>query len=136
MASATARRPGWVTFAAVMTFIAAVGYALVSLTEFANSRWFLTVNGQTYSLFHAHFFWWGLIDAAIAVIAVAAGLSLLRGGFFGLVMGFIGAGFGMIRWMFYIPADPWLALMFVALDLLVIVGLCISLDWFDEVNAV
>ena len=81
MATITARRPGWVTFAAVMTFVAAVSYALVSLTEFANSTWFVTVHGETYNLFSSHFFWWGLFDAGIAVIALAAGVSLLRGGY-------------------------------------------------------
>jgi hypothetical protein len=130
----TGRRPGWVTFAAVMTFVAAVDYAFVALTEFANSHWFVTVNGATYSMFHAHFFWWGIFDTAIAVLAVAAGVSMLRGGYFGLVMGFLGAGFSLLRWMFYIPATPWLALTIIGLDVLVILGLCLSLEWFEQSN--
>ena len=32
----------------------------------------------------------------------------------------------MVRWMFYIPATPWLALTIITLDMLVIVGLCLS----------
>ena len=135
MATLTAaRRPGWVTFAAIMTFLSAVTYGLIALTEFANSRWFVSVNGVTYSLGSSHFFWWGMFDTAIAILAVAAGVSLLRGGFFGLVMGFMGAGISFLRWMFYIPADPWLALTIVGLDILVIIGLCLSLEWFDQVN--
>lgn len=134
MAAVTDRRPGWVTFAAVMTFTVAVWYALVSLTEFANSTWFVTVAGHQYSLFSSHFFWWALFDAGIAALAVIAGLSLLRGGLFGLFMGFAGAGISMIRWMFYIPAAPWLALTIIAIDILIIVGLSISLDWFEEAN--
>jgi hypothetical protein len=134
-AVASTRRPGWVTFAAVMTFIAAISYGPISLTEFANSTWFLTVSGTTYNLFSSHLFWWRMFDAAIAVLALIAAFSLLRGGLFGLIMGFCGAGFSILRWMFYIPAAPWLALMIIALDVLVIAGLCVSIDWFEDRNA-
>jgi hypothetical protein len=65
-------------------------------------------------------------------LAVAAAASLLRGGIFGLMMGFFGAGFSIMQWMFYIPAAPWLALTIIALDILVIVALCLSADWFSE----
>ena len=130
----TARRPGWVTFAAVMTFIAAFWYALIALMEFANSTWFVTVAGQSYNLFNSHFFWWGMFDAAIAVLAVAAAASLLRGGYFGLTMGFVGAGVSMLRWLFYIPVAPWMALTIIALDILIVMGLCLSIDWFENAN--
>jgi hypothetical protein len=131
----TVRRPGWVVFAAVMTFIAAFWYGLVSLTEFANSTWFVTVSGQTYNLFSSNFFWWGIFDAGIAVLAVLAAASLLRGGFFGLTMGLVGAGVSLLRWVFYIPAAPWLALTIIALDILVVLSLCLSLEWFEEANS-
>jgi len=129
------RRPGWVTFAAVMTFIAAFWYGLISLMEFANSTWFITVSGHTYSLFSSHLFWWAMFDAGIAILAIAAAVSLLRGGFFGLTMGLLGAAVSMLRWMFFIPAAPWLALTIILLDILVVVGLCLSFDWFDQANA-
>jgi hypothetical protein len=131
-AAAGLQRPGWVVFAAVMTFTAAIGYGLISLTEFGNSTWFVTVGAQSYSLFSSHFFWWAVIDLTISLIAITAGVSLLRGGAFGLLMGITGASVSMIRWMFYIPASPWLALTIIFLDILVITGLCLSTDWFEQ----
>ena len=53
----------------------------------------------------------------IAVIALVAGISMLRGGSFGLIMGFVGAGISMLRWMFYIPVAPWLSLAVIAIDI-------------------
>jgi hypothetical protein len=126
-------RPGAVVFAAVVTFAVAVVYALFSLTEFANSTWVVTsVHGYTYNLFSAHYFWWAIFDVVVAVIALAAGMSMLRGGSFGLIMGFIGAGAGIFRWMFYFPVTPWLSLTIVVINVAVIWALCSSIDWFSE----
>lgn len=131
----TRRRPGWVTFAAVITFVVAFFYALSALVEFSNSNWFVTTTYGTYSLFSAHFFWWGVIDACIAALSIVAAVSMLRGGFFGLFMGLAGAGLSMLRWMFYIPSDPWLAVSIIVIDALVIYGLCTSVDYFTETPA-
>jgi hypothetical protein len=128
----TPRRPGLVTFAAVITFISALSYGLISLIEFSNSTWFVTTAYGTYSLFSSHYLWWGIFDAAIAILAIVAGVSILRGGVFGFMMGFIGASFSAIRWLFYIPSDPWLALTFIALDGLVIYALASSIDYFSD----
>ena len=59
----------------------------------------------------------------IALIAVYAGIDLLRGGTFGLVMGYLFAGLGAIRWLFVIPAAPVLAVVVIALCVMVIYGL-------------
>jgi hypothetical protein len=132
---AAQHRPGWVTFAAVISFLSALSYGLVSLIEFSNSTWFVTTVGGTYSLFSAHYFWWGVIDAGIAALAIAAGVSILRGGPFGFVMGYVGAAVSALRWMFYIPSDPWLALTIIALDILVMYALATSASYFDPEGA-
>jgi hypothetical protein len=122
-----------VVFAAVVTFASAVSYALWALTEFSNSTWVVTtVNGYTYNLFHSHYLWWGIFDLTIAVIAVIAGVSMLRGGAFGLIMGFTGASISLVRWLFYIPVAPWLSLTVIAIDIGVIWALCSAIDWFTE----
>lgn len=105
-AEATAHRPAMVTFASVMMFVVAGLEALAALFAFAGTGWWVTEAGN---LVYANLFFWGVLDAIIALIALYAGVDLLRGGEYGLVMGFLFAVLGAIRWLFVIPAAPiWL----------------------------
>jgi hypothetical protein len=114
------RRPGMVTFAAVMMFLVAGFEALSALLAFAGTGWWVTDAGN---LVYANFVLWGIVDLIIALIAVYAGIDLLRGGPFGLVMGYLFAGLAAIRWLFVIPAAPVLAVVVIALCVMVIYGL-------------
>src|SRR5918999_1060801 len=115
-----ARRPGMVTFAAVMMFLVAGFEALSALLAFAGTGWWVTDAGN---LVYANFVLWGIVDLIITLIAVYAGIDLLRGGPFGLVMGYLFAGLGAIRWLFVIPAAPVLAVVVIVLCVMVIYGL-------------
>ena len=119
-ARAAAHRPGMVTFAAVMMFLVAGFEALSALLAFAGTGWWVTEAGN---LVYANFVFWGIVDLIIALIAVYAGIDLLRGGPFGLVMGYLFAGLGAIRWLFVIPAAPVLAVVVIVLCVMVIYGL-------------
>src|SRR5215217_7803162 len=90
-ARAATHRPGMVTFAAVMMFVVAGFEALAALLAFAGTGWWVTDAGN---LVYANFVFWGILDLIIALIALYAGISLLRGGSFGLVMGYLFAGLG------------------------------------------
>jgi hypothetical protein len=127
------RRPGLVTFAAVVTMIIGGLYVLLAISEFANSYWFYNnTRLHVYDLASSHLLWWAIFDTILAVITIAAGVSIWRGGLFGLMMGLLGASFSLLRWLFYIPATPWLAITIVAIDALIIYGLCASTDFFAE----
>ena len=128
-AAATHRRPGLLTFAAVMMFVVAGFEALAALLDFAGTGWWVTDTGN---LVYANFVFWGILDAVIALIALYAGIDILRGGTFGLVMGYLFAVFGSIRWLFVIPAAPVLAVVVVALCVMVIYGLAKYSDYFEE----
>ena len=119
-ARAAAHRPGMVTFAAVMMFLVAGFEALSALLAFAGTGWWVTEAGN---LVYANFVLWGIVDLIIALIALYAGIDLLRGGAYGLVMGYLFAGLGAIRWLFVIPAAPVLAVVVIALCVMVIYGL-------------
>jgi hypothetical protein len=114
------RRPGMVTFAAVMMFLVAGFEALSALLAFAGTGWWVTDAGN---LVYANFLLWGIVDLIIALIALYAGIDLLRGGTYGLVMGYLFAGLGAIRWLFVIPAAPVLAVVVIALCVMVIYGI-------------
>jgi hypothetical protein len=127
--AATHRRPGLLTFAAVMMFVVAGLEALSALLDFAGTGWWVTEAGN---LVYANFVFWGILDLIIALIALFAGIDILRGGTLGLVMGYFFAVVGAIRWLFVIPAAPVLAVVVVALCVMVIYGLAKHSDYFEE----
>ena len=82
-------RPGMVTFAAIIMFMVAGFEALSALLAFAGTGWWVTDAGN---LVYANFVLWGILDLIIALIALYAGIDLLRGGSFGRAMGYLFAG--------------------------------------------
>jgi len=126
----TMGRPSLVTYAAIVMFALGGFHVLLALSEFANSTWALT--RLDVDLFIPILFIWGVVDLAIGSIAVYAGVSILRGGAFGGTAGLFFATMGIIRWLFYIPVSPVLAVVVVALDMLVIYGLVRHADYFQD----
>jgi hypothetical protein len=68
----------------------------------------------------------------IAIIALYAGIEILRGGTYGIVVGYLFAVVGAIRWLFVIPAAPVLAVVVIALCVMVIYGLAEHSDYFER----
>jgi hypothetical protein len=128
-ARATTHRPGVLTFVAVLMFIVVGFEALTALLAFAGTGWWVTASGN---LVYASFVFWGILDTIIALIALYAGIDLLRGGAFGRVMGYLFAGLGAIRWLFVIPAAPVLAVVVIALCVMVIYGLAKHSDYSES----
>jgi hypothetical protein len=121
-------RPGVLTFAAVMMFIVAGFEALSALLAFAGTGWWVTSTGD---LVYANFFFWGILDTIIALIALYAGIDLLRGGSFGRAMGYLFAIVAAIRWLFVIPAAPVLAVVVIALCVMVVYALAKHSDYAE-----
>src|SRR3954466_1609774 len=112
------RRPGLVTFAAVMMFALGGFHVLLAISEFARSTW--VVGRLDIELVIPILIIWAVVDLVIGIIALYVGVSILRGGLFGLTTGFVFAAFSAIRWLFYIPVSPVLAVVIIVLDVLVI----------------
>ena len=121
-----ARRPGMFTFAAVIMFLVAGFEALSAILAFAGTGWWATASGD---LVYANFVFWGILDL---LIALYAGIDLLRGGAFGVVMGYLFAGLGAIRWLFVIPVAPILSVVVIALCVMVIYGLAKHSDYVES----
>jgi hypothetical protein len=105
------------TFATVVIFMVAGFEALSALLAFAGTGWWVTDAGN---LVYTNFVLWGIVDSIIALIALYAGIDLLRGGGFGHLMAYVFAVVGAIRWLFVIPAAPVLAVVVIALCVMVI----------------
>jgi hypothetical protein len=117
------------TFAAVMMLVVAGLEGLSALLNFAGTGWWVTSAGN---LVYANFVVWGILDLIIAIIALYAGIDILRGGTYGLIVGYLFAVVGAIRWLFVIPAAPVLAVVVVALCVMVVYSLARYTDYFDE----
>jgi hypothetical protein len=115
------------TYAAIMMFVLGGFHILLAISEFAASTWVLS--RLDIELFIPILLVWGIFDLIIGAMALYAGFSILRGGTFGLVTGYIFAMLGIIRWLFYIPVSPVLAVVVIVLDLLVIYGLVEHADY-------
>src|SRR5215203_428690 len=127
--SPTLGRPSLVTYAAIMLFALGGLHLLVAISEFADSTWMLS--GFDIELFIPILLIWGVIDLLIGAIALYAGFSILSGGTFGWIMGYTLATVGIIRWLFYIPVAPVLAVVVIVLGVLVIYGLVKHTDYFQ-----
>jgi hypothetical protein len=125
---AVTRRPGMLTFAAVIMFMVAGFEALAALFAFAGTGWWVT---DMSNLVYTNFVLWGILDMLIALIALYAGIDLLRGGGFGRAMAYLFAVVGAIRWLFVIPAAPILAVVVIALCVMVIYALAKDSDYVD-----
>jgi hypothetical protein len=121
-------RPGMLTFAAVIMFVVAGFEALAALYAFAGTGWWVSSSGD---LVYANFVLWGIVDSIIALIALFAGIDILRGGTYGFVVGYLFAVVGAIRWLFVIPAAPVLAVVVIALCVMVIYGLAKYSDYAE-----
>ena len=122
-------RPGVFTFAAVIMFVVAGLEALSALLNFAGTGWWVTDTGN---LVYANFVFWGIVDLIVALIALYAGIDLLRGGAFGVVMGYLFAVVAAVRWFFVIPAAPVVSVVVIALCVMVIYGLAKHSDYSES----
>ena len=126
MAVATARRPGWLTFAAVVLFSVAALRVISGIAYLADSTKVAQLSG---GLFGDSLFWWGLWDLGIAAAALYAGYSLLEGGAYGRIVAYIWAGLVIVQSFLILSFAPWFGAASIALALLVIYALAVTDDW-------
>ncbi len=117
------KRSGWVTFAATV-MLAIAGLRFISaISYFSDSH---KVNDLSGGLFGDNLWAWGLVDLCVAALALLGGLSLLKGGTFGRILGF---GWGMlviIQSFLIIGVAPWYAAAAITLAALVLYGLAVT----------
>ena len=124
-------RPGLITFAAIMMFVVGGFHILLAMSEFARVAW-VPSSLVTVPIIQALVFW-GIIDLIIGFIALYAGASILRGGTFGWIIGYTFAALGVIRWLFYIPVSPVLAVVIIVISVLIIYGLAKHSDYSQAI---
>jgi hypothetical protein len=121
------RRNSWLTYAAVMMFITAALYVLWAVNLWADSAWVADISN---GVLGSQGWLWGLFDAALAVVFVYAGKSLLDGRDFGRWMAVIAASIGILRWFYWMAFAPFLSLTILAMLFLVIYAVLVT--WGDQ----
>src|SRR5262245_20657530 len=111
---------GWLGFAAVIMFAVAFFRIISAIAYFADSR---KLNDLTNGLFSDHTWAWGAWDLLIATAAIFAGMSLLRNGGFGRVLGYIWGVLVIVQSFAIIGLTPWYAVAMITLGTLVVYGL-------------
>jgi hypothetical protein len=122
-----ARRSGWLTYAAVVMFIAAGLYALWAINLWADAAWLADISD---GILGDQRWLWGLFDAAMAALFVFAGKSLLDGRDFGRWVAVVATSIGIFRWFYWMAFTPFLSLTIVAMLFLVLYAVLVT--WGDE----
>ena len=110
----------WIEFAAIVMFAVAFFRVISAIGYFADSH---KINDLSNGLFSGHTWGWGVWDLIIATVAILAGLSLLGGGGFGRVLGYIWGVLVIVQSFAIIGIAPWYAAFAITLGVLVIYGL-------------
>ena len=121
----SAGRSGWVTFAAVILFAVAFARLVSGINLLDGGD---QVNDLTNSLYGDDLWAWGIWDLCISAVALVAGFSLLAGGGFGRVMGYIWGVLVICQSLLLIGVAPWYSAAAIALGSLVIYGLASTSD--------
>ena len=120
MSENTRKRPGLVSFVALMMILVGGLGIVTAAQEFSGATWLEDV---VFGLFGRSMVTWGIIDVIIAVASLVAGIGIWRGSQVGRWIGIVFAMIGIIRWSFFLPFEPVAALIVIGIDLLVLYGL-------------
>lgn len=115
----TMQGAGWVVFAGIMIFIAAVLNVIWGIAAIDKASFF--IEDERFIL--ADLSTWGWIILMIGVLQLIAAISIWAGGEYGRWMGIISAGLGAIGALLSIPGHPFWSLCVFFIDVLVIYGL-------------
>ena len=122
-----ARRSGWLTYAAVVMFIAAGLYVIWAINLWADSAWLADVSN---GVLGDQGWLWGVVDAALAVLFVFAGKSLLDGRSFGRWVAVAATAIAIVRWFYWMPFTPFLSITIVVMSFLVLYAVLVT--WGEE----
>ena len=123
------RRPGWLTFAAVILISVGCLRVISAIYYFADSA---RVNNLSGGAFGSHLFLWGLWDLLIAGLALWGGFSLLSGNTFGRVIAYAWALVVIVQSFMILGSAPWFGFAAILLAILVMVAVSATSDWSEQ----
>jgi hypothetical protein len=114
---------GWAIFAAVMMMMVGAFQAIAGLTALFNDTYFLvTKSGLTLELDYTT---WGWIHLGLGAAIILAGVSVMRGSWYGRVIGMLVAGLSAVANLVEMAAYPLWSLIIITVDVLIIYSLAV-----------
>ncbi|WP_282696551.1 hypothetical protein [Streptomyces sp. CC208A] len=114
---------GWLVFAAVIMIFSGVMAILGGISAIAKDDVFLATRNYVYEL---DLTGWGWVHLILGVVIALTGAALFTGATWARVVGVGLAGLSMIANFMWLPYTPWWALLLIAIDALIIWGLCVA----------
>jgi hypothetical protein len=109
---------GWVGFAAFILILNGAFSVIQGVVALIGSNYYYVVTNGSLILFDlTGWGWWNLIIGAVLVLT---GLALFTGATWARIVAVIAASLSAIGQLLLVPAQPWWALIVIALDVLVI----------------
>lgn len=109
---------GWVGFAGFILILNGVFSVIQGFVALIGSNYYYVVtNGSLFLFDLTGWGWWNLI---IGVVLALTGLALFTGASWARIVAVVAAGLSAIGQLFLVPAQPWWALIVIAIDILVI----------------
>jgi len=120
------KRPGWLTFAAVVMFAFGTMRVISGISYLADSN---KIADLTQGLFGGNVFWWGIWDLVIAAVALTGGYSLLQNNEYGRVVGYLFSVLAIVEGFLLLFYAPWYGAFAILIGILVIYALAVAADW-------
>jgi hypothetical protein len=122
------KRPGWLTFTAVLLFAFGAVRVISGISYLADSN---KVANLTQGLFGGSVFWWGIWDLVIAALALTGGYSLLSNHEYGRVIGYLFGIFVVVEGFMLLFYAPWYGAFAILIGILVMYALAVASEWVD-----
>jgi hypothetical protein len=123
------RRPGWLTLAVIFMFAVSFVRIISAINYFQGGD---QISDLTNSIFGDNLWVWGVWDLFLAAFGLGAAISLLSGGGFGRLLGYIWAIWVIVQSFLLIRWAPGFALAMMGISSLVIYGLATTSGWRSE----
>ena len=121
---------GWIGFAGVLMIILGAVHAFQGLVGIFKDEYFLvSSNGLALKL---DFTAWGWVHLVIGAIIVVAGLCVLAGQMWARIVGVGVASLSVLTNLVFIAASPFLGVLVIALDIVVIYGIVVHGGQIEE----
>lgn len=116
-------RSGWVVFTATMTALVGAFQIVEGLRALLRSGTYLVAEERL--VVNVDYTLWGWAHLILGVIAVFASFGLLRSQQWARFVGVAVAAVSGLTNLAFIPANPFLSVMVITLDVVVIYGICV-----------
>jgi hypothetical protein len=120
-AEASTRGTGWVTFAAILLFLAGIWNVIDGVAAISTAHVYPAGTHYVFSDLNT----WGWIVLALGIVQLAAGASLTTGTEWAKWFAILVTGVNAIGQLLFLPAYPFWALSMFTLDVLIIYGLAV-----------